>query len=160
MAKKNQFKRTTPHGKGLKESIKGAKTAAIKVGILSGTGEHPNADKGQTIAEIAWWNEFGTVRNGVQAIPARPFLRTAMAENRREYMRLAKDLLRKMLTGKISAKKAQGILGLTAQSDVRNKITSIRTPSNAPETIARKKSSNPLIDTGAMRQHINWAPVD
>jgi len=44
-----------------------------------------------------------------------------------------------------------GKVGLLAQSQVRAKITAIKSPPNAQSTIDKKGSSNPLIDTGQMR---------
>lgn len=47
-------------------------------------------------------------------------------------------------------------LGIVAQGDIQSEITSLRSPPNSAVTIARKGSSNPLIDTGAMRQAVTW----
>lgn len=127
----------------------------IKVGIVSGTGEHPNADKGQTLAEVGWWNEFGT-----RTIPERPFLRTGLNENIDKYRVILGNGLRQILLGQTDERQVLNILGMVAVSDVQAKIVSISSPPNAQLTVDRKGSSNPLIDTGALKQHITWEIVD
>jgi hypothetical protein len=149
-----RLERVTRAGEGVEKLAK-SKGAMLKIGILSGTGEHPNADHGQTVAEIAWWNEFGT-RN----IPERPFLRPALRENLLAYGRIIEAALKAVLTGKLSRDQGLGILGERAKRDVVNKITVLSDPPNAEATIDAKGSSSPLVDTGALRQHINWAKVD
>ena len=47
-----------------------------------------------------------------------------------------------------------GELGLKAAVDVQEKVLDVKQPPNAPRTIARKGSANPLIDTGHLRQSI------
>lgn len=149
------IERKTPSGGGVEALKRQSRKAFIKVGILSGTGEHPKGTAGQTIAEIAWWNEFGT-----KHIPPRPFLRTGLRENLADYRAIIKTVLRNVMLRRMSANQALGLLGVKAVADVQAKITAISTPPNTAATIERKKSSNPLIDTGALRQHINWARID
>jgi hypothetical protein len=146
-----KFERKSVNG-GIAGLKKNAKPALVKVGVLAGTGEHPNATDGQTIAEIAWWNEFGT-----ENIPERPFLRNALRENAQTYRDMMRELIKSVLLGKINTKKAIDILGLHGQSDVRKSIVDLWDPPNSEVTIAAKGGkSNPLIDTGALRQSINW----
>jgi cold shock CspA family protein len=83
-----EFKRVTK-GKGLSTVVKNTKDAFVKVGVLQGQGEHPNGDHGQTIAEVAFWNEFGTAR-----IPPRPFLRSTLKERKIKYKALFAKILK------------------------------------------------------------------
>ncbi len=147
------IERKTPKDGGI-ETLAKTKGAFVKVGILSGTGEHPKAKHGQTIAEIAWWNEFGTKR-----IPPRPFLRTGLNDNIRKYRSLFKAVLKNVLLRKMSYDMATSIIGETAQADVQAKITNLRSPENSPITIKLKGSSNPLIDERQLVQHIRWARI-
>jgi hypothetical protein len=150
-----RIERVTKPGEGVERFEAMEKKGFVKVGILSGTGEHPNADHGQTMAEIAWWNEFGT-----KTIPERPFLRTGLRENISTYQGLIGPILKKILTGKLTADQGLGILGERAKRDVVNKIVMISNPPNSPLTIrAKRGSTSPLIDTGALRQHISWAKL-
>jgi phage gpG-like protein len=123
----------------------------IKVGVLSGTGEHSKSDNGQTLAEIAFWNEFGT-----KEIPARPFLRVTIRENRHLLKRLIARLYDLIIQNKITTDAAQKVLGAKVAALVQKKITQLRDPPNTPHTIDRKGSSNPLVDTGELKNSISW----
>jgi len=151
----NRIERLTPSGKGADQLYRRSRDGRLKVGVLSGTGEHPNSTEGETIAEIAVANEFGTRR-----IPARPFLRTGIYENISDYKTIIRTLLLKIFKGQIGSEQALRILGIRAASDVQEKIKSISSPPNSPATVAVKGPSNPLIDTGALRQHISWARIE
>jgi len=48
-------------------------------------------------------------------------------------------------------------LGSVAVGDVQRTIRDIKQPPNAPSTIRKKGSDNPLIDTGRLRQSIEYA---
>ena len=63
----------------LRRRVKGS---GVQVGVLAGTGEHPNATGGQTIAEIAIWNEFGTP-GAKNPNPARSFMRATLRLKKR-----------------------------------------------------------------------------
>ncbi len=67
--------------------------------------------------------------------------------------------MKNVLRRKMSSTQGLGLLGEKAKSDVQKKITLISSPPNEPSTRKQKGSSNPLIDTGALRQHINWAKL-
>jgi hypothetical protein len=157
MAVQASIKRVS--GKSVHDVAARLKPKAVKVGVLSGTGEHPNADAGQTIAEIAWWNEFGTP-SAKRPIPARPFLRSTMAENKKEYFKIQAQLMRLILTGKIPSRQASAILGMKVQADIQNKIVALRVPPNKDMTKDLKGGkSNPLIDSGHLKNHIMWIEV-
>ena len=47
-------------------------------------------------------------------------------------------------------------LGAMAVGEVQKYVTELDTPPNAPSTIRQKGSSNPLINTGALRQSITY----
>lgn len=146
---KIELVRKTPDNKGVKAASKNVGKGGVFVGILKGTGVHPDSDA--TFAEIAWWNEFGT-----RFIPSRPFLRPTIKRANKVYAPIMKDLFKQMLLKKISSDKAKGVLGLKVQRDIQKAMTDLKVPANTPATKDRKGSSNPLIDTGALRQHINW----
>ena len=138
--------------KGIELLEKSVKDTYIRVGILRGLGEHPKADAGQTLAEIAFWNEFGTVH-----IPARPFLRSTLKENRDVYKNEFKNILKAVLNRKVTGETAIGLLALRIATDIQNTITTLIDPPNSPVTIALKQGKqNPLIDSGIMRQSISW----
>ena len=126
----------------------------VKVGLVKGKADTDNINK-------AVWNEFGTAggasgggRGG--PIPERPFMRNAMKSNANKYGNALARSAAGILRGDVSAYSALDKLGQVAQQDIRNEITSLKSPPNSPVTIARKGSSNPLIDTGEMRNSVSY----
>lgn len=130
------------------EVIKRLQASAVTVGVHSDAGAGKD---GVTNALKAAVNEFGT-----DTIPERSFLRSTMAENRQTYLGNIAKIAQSAIQGKRTPEKGMGLLGLKAQNDIKARITSIATPANAASTIKRKKSSNPLIDTGEMRESVRW----
>lgn len=126
----------------------------VKVGFPSSKSSRSNIEK-------AVWNEFGT-RGGASGggwggpIPERPFMRNALRNNRGKYRQALRTSARKILLGETALSTVLNKLGILVQGDIQSEITSLRSPPNSPVTIARKGSSNPLIDSGAMRQAVTW----
>ncbi|MDP9572673.1 UNVERIFIED_ORG: hypothetical protein J2W66_003166 [Agrobacterium larrymoorei] len=121
----------------------------VKVGFPAGEAD-------QDVINHAIWNNFGT-----QHIPERPFMQNAMRDNRASYKAAMKTsastIMEQVALGKRPAdekRKALKRLGIKAQGDIQAEITSLRSPPNAPSTIRQKGSSNPLIDTGEMRNAV------
>lgn len=124
---------------------------AVKVGVLRGTGPHPNSEEGLSVAQVMAFNEFGT-----DTIPERSMIRFTLRARRRIYRRVLARLFRKVYEGRITDRAAIAAFGELVQTDIQQRIVGLKTPPNSPETIARKGSSNPLIGTGTMRQSIRW----
>ena len=59
-----------------------ATTAKVRVGIIE-QANYEGSD-GESVAQVAFWNEYGTART-----PARPFFRNTIAERKTEWARLA-----------------------------------------------------------------------
>ncbi len=142
----------------------------VRVGVPSGTTE---AD-GTPVALIAAVHEFGAPEKG---IPERPFLRTAIQENRGKYARLNRINLVAVLNQKMTMEQALGQLGEVAKGDVQANISDGKFQPLAESTIKvreRKRSKGysqkinkkaaasggpvdkPLIETGQLRQSIAW----
>lgn len=101
-------------------------------------------------------NELGT-----DTIPERSFLRSTADKNQAEYLDALEDVAGVIVDkGREAGKDALGRLGLRAVRDVQRAIVDLKDPPNAPSTIAAKGSSNPLVDTGRMRQSIDFVVVD
>lgn len=100
----------------------------------------------------AVWNEFGTSRG----IPERPFLRTSVTKNHAKYKSAVTKIAKNIVNGTATMEGELNRLGLVAQSDVQQTIGSNLPPPNAPATVAKKKSSKTLIDTGEMRQKVTY----
>lgn len=83
-------------------------------------------------------------------IPARPWLEPGVASGTDEILKTIQD-------GVEQGKDMDAILetvGVVAAGAVRVYMTELKSPPNAPSTIRKKGSANPLIDTGAMRQSV------
>ena len=128
----------------LREAGKGG-VSGVRVGFF----ETARYDDGTPVAAVAAWNEFGT-----ETIPERPFFRRAIAEAED---RIAKVLRRGIDTEKMVVdERLAGRVGAYVQGEIQDSITALKEPQNAPETIKRKGSSNPLIDTGHMRDSVDY----
>lgn len=130
-----------------------AKNSYTKVGIQAGAKHNPSSkgSRPKTTVDmtiIAMANEFGAPS---KRIPARSFLRSTYDESLSKINELVEDEYTKILDGKSTVEKSLGLLGEVLQARVQTKITKIRTPANKEQTIKRKGSSNPLIDTGQLR---------
>lgn len=124
---------------------------AVVVGVQRGAG---NYEDGTPIAVIAAANHFGANLNDRVEIPARRFLDVAIDNNQRKYSNMAKEMVPLVLDGEITMDQLLDRLGLTAAADVQDYMVELKDPPNAPYTIKKKGSANPLIDTGHLRQSI------
>lgn len=150
-----------------------ASNKALKVGILENA---TNADTGASIAEYAYFNEFGT-----QNIPARPFFRKAISDNTDVWAGSIKNQLKTMgVTDKNVVEKALKKTGQLMRSDIQQSISKGGFEPLAPETIARKEGrlkklkalkkagqtieksqyTIPLKDTGDMFNAISYEVTD
>lgn len=126
----------------------------VKVGILGNAGNHK--ETGTPVVLYAGANEFGT-KDG--RVPERSFIRSTMDQQRRNLNAETEKLVKQISQGRQTVMSVLKILGLSIQSKIRKKITTLSSPPNRPSTIAKKGSSNPLIDTGQMRSSINFEVV-
>ncbi len=131
-----------------KELRKLEKDPYVKIGVPKDE-KHP--EDGESLLVIASSNEFGT-NDG--RIPERSYLRSTYDENRRIINSFITKSYDEIMTGKTTVEKALGQLGAFFKGKVQKKMVDLSTPANAPSTIKAKGSSNPLIDTGFLRQSI------
>ena len=108
------------------------------------------------VAEIAIVNEFGS-QDG--RIPSRPAFRQAFDSNVDRYERVLRDELGKVADGTLAPEDAIDRVVLMMEGDIAQSIVDLSDPPNAPVTIARKRSSNPLVDTGQLHQSVDSAVV-
>lgn len=115
----------------------------LKVGFF------PSAkyETGVQVAQLAFWQEFGTIN-----IPPRPFMRNAIAQNKEKWG----DLFSTQLKNGTDAETALNAVGEIARGDVLMSLTSLSSPPLKPSTIAKKGSSNPLIDTGHLKNSLSF----
>ena len=92
-------------------------------------------------------------------IPERSYLRAWFDENVDVLQATMERLIGQVVEGKISGRAALETIGGYVVTHVQAYMVDLKTPPNAPSTIARKGSSNPLIDTGQLKDAITWRVV-
>ena len=134
----------------------------VKVGWFPGL-EYEN---GESVATVAIKNEFGL------GVPARPFMRPAVANNKDKWTKTAKILSKDYLDKNISANQLFNGIGSVMIFDIQQAIIDVHEPPLAASTIARrlakyKKGSKstttlakPLIDTTQMITAVNMEIED
>jgi hypothetical protein len=129
--------------------------STVFVGFLRSSGAHKKKsdDKSPvlTVATVAYMNEYGSGN-----IPERSFMRSALFDNRKKIKKTLAKLAKNVLDGKMSGKKALGLVGASIATMFRKKIQDGVAPANAPSTIAAKGSDHTLIDIGQMRDSIDY----
>lgn len=129
------------------------KQTTKEVAIGYPTGENnvaaPHYENGASILEVAIYNNFGTAK-----IPRRPFMDNAAPSLQKMWKELLKKAHARLNKGEISIEIVMKAAALQGESVVRTEIDAIVDPPNAPQTIARKKSDKPLIDSGDMRKYV------
>lgn len=141
----------------IKRNMKFLDKSTVRVGVMSKSLSKTKSSKGKqvhTLSEllvIAVANEFGTKESGGH-IPARSFLRSTFDEELDAIHLFMSNQYNTFLLR--SPKIALNRLGIFFTGKVQQKIRNLKTPPNALSTIRKKKSSNPLIDTGQLRQSI------
>lgn len=98
----------------------------------------------------AGYMELGVTKPHNINIPARPWLEPGVASATRELLLTIQDGIE---AGR-SMDQILEAVGVVAAVAVKVYMAELRAPPNAASTIRKKGSSNPLIDTGAMRQSV------
>lgn len=130
----------------LVDAIEGIPETSVWVGV--------RGERGQHLVNYATVNEYGSADGRV---PERSFLRRTVDNYGSQYADELESYLDAQLAGDAQqAEQRLNMLGVRAVSDVQMTITELRHPPNAPSTIRRKGSANPLMDTGRLRQGIDY----
>lgn len=123
----------------------------IKVGIMADAGSEKG---GASLVDVAMYNEYGT-----QHIPARPFVRQTTETHRASWGSLSAKVENRVAHG-MDPHQAMEIIGVKAEGDMKATIGRGHFAPNAPNTIKQKGSSQPLIDTGRMRNSVSHKVED
>lgn len=118
--------------------IGGKAKGSVDVGFMSGA-TYPD---GTPVAQVAFWNEFGTSR-----APARPFFRAMIAKESAGWPEL---LGKAAVHSGYDARQALSVVGEKINDDLKSSIVGWQDPPNAPSTITKKGFNKPLIDTDDM----------
>lgn len=128
----------------------------VQVGIQAGD----IYQDGTSIADIAYYNEFGT-----DTIPSRPFMRQTFEKKNVELSKHVAAEYQAVLEGRKTIDFALNLLGAWYQTQIQNEIRDGDWTPNASVTIARKEAkrapgnhdeTKPLIDTGRMLASVRY----
>ena len=161
----------TTGGHKLRASLRKARDASgiagVDVGIFADS-RYPSVRTGKNggqkqtphyVATVAAWNEFGTQNaDGSVGTPERPAIRNAIRASEAEVREIIKSNI-DTETGAADTRLA-GLVGEFVKGKIQQETVALRAPANAPSTIARKGSSNPLVDTGTMLNSWGWRVRD
>lgn len=126
----------------LRAAVGGAN--AVRVGFLEDATYPAQAKRDELhIAQVAFWNEFGT-----SGAPARPFFRGMI---NRESNHWGADLGGYLISVAYDAGRALAMLGLSVKDALTHAIASWPAD-NAPSTVAKKGFNHGLIDKGLMQR--------
>lgn len=141
------FTDLTSEGKKYFAQLKKLANLEVCVGWQAGDSQE---DDGTDLVDIAAYNEFGTSKT-----PARPFMKQSF-QNHEEQLQAACDNVNNEISNGSSAEKALNTLGVVCKGLVQAEIVDGGFAPNAESTIKRKGSDTPLVDTGTMRQTVNY----
>lgn len=135
--------------------------AKIEIGII---GEDRHNDKSDiTVLAIARIHEFGvtvTDKNGRNMnIPQRSFIRGTVDNRQPDINEQVEKILVQIVERDIPVMAGLEALGLMLEGITKDYLTDLKIPELKAETIRRKGSSNPLIDSGKLRDSITHRVV-
>ena len=136
----------TPEKKRFMDALQKLEDLEVAVGFQ---GDEAYED-GTSIAQVAAYSEFGT-----SDIPERPFMRQSFENHQPELQAMCEEALATVANGG-SPEDALNKIGVLARGLIQEEIVNGGFAPNAPSTIKKKGSSQPLIDTGTMRQSVNY----
>lgn len=139
---------TLSGGKGIEKALAaiGRKmSGSVKVGFMNGA-TYPVAQGGESVAQVAFWNEFGTTR-----IPSRPFFRTMIS---RESPGWGVLISKAAVHYDYNGSAVLGFMGEKIIEQLQRSITEWQDPPNAQSTIDAKGFNKPLVDTNHMHNSI------
>lgn len=109
---------------------------------------------GTPVTLVAAVNNYGSQSMG---IPARPFMQEgAVAALAGDAGRVAAELIPLMNQGRVTPAQILGEMGPYAEASFKEVFTSVAWPDNSEYTVMKKGSSQPLIDTGLLRNSLTY----
>lgn len=137
---------TAADGRKFKKMLEELGKLEVRVGIQ----QEESSGNGVDLLDRAIFNELGTAH-----IPSRPFLRNSVDTNVENINAFLQSMKRKMLKGG-SAEEVLKQIGTFQKGLIQSEIRNGDFVKNSKMTIQKKGSDTPLIDTGEMRQSINY----
>jgi hypothetical protein len=134
---------------GLKKilsEMKSFRNSAVKVGVLEGATE----SDGTPMALIAAVHEYGSKKRN---IPQRSFVRGWVDDSKSQINSTVEKLMARVSGGTLTAQKALKTLGVFGVGGIKAKIK------RGPFTPLSRRKGTPLIDTGQLRNSINYEVI-
>ena len=132
--------------------LEAQRDARVRVGVLDDVAKRTEAGEGPlSLLEVATVHEFGA-----GDIPQRSFIRATVDLREAEIHQLQRGLSVQILRGDVTQEVALERLGAKVAAMCQNRISQGIEPPNTPETIERKGSSKPLVDTGQLKAAITF----
>lgn len=110
-------------------------------------------EKGKDSLEFYYW-----LARSVK-IPERSFIRAGFDKNKDNMISKGDDLLEQVIQLKLPVDTFFSVLGEYLVGQIQGYLTSLKEPPNSPVTANNKGSSNPLVDTGRLRDSITYKVV-
>lgn len=142
--------------KKLLDTVNGMTEKGVVAGFPRGRLNTPhyqssaNSKPGASIIDVAIWNNYG------MGVPRRDFMTPASKKWMKFFKESLSKVQREMLADKIDPDQFLRAMGQKGSDIISQEIIALDTPPNAPATIKRKGSSNPLVDTGDMARATTW----
>lgn len=134
------------------EKLRGSGTFAT-VGIHEDAGAHEGGiTNAQLGAKLNYGDETNTLFGKPAPIPPRPWLIPGVESAEQDIV----DTVTHCLEQELPVAQMMEQIGAVAAGAVQQYMTDLQTPPNAPYTVEQKGSSNPLIDTGALRASVTY----
>lgn len=125
----------------------------VTVGIHEDAGQHEgDISNAQLGALLNYGNETNTLYGHPAPIPPRPWLIPGVDSGTQEITEAISEGVQKGLP----TEQIMEQVGAFAAGAVQQYMTDLKEPPNSPYTIEQKGSSNPLIDTGALRASVTY----
>ena len=160
---------TIRHGAttGIEKAIAKMKPVSVKIGWFP-SARYDDEDR-TPVASVAAQNEYG---NPYKRIPARPFIRPAIAQNEKKWADIGKRGLRAVVYNKSTVIQVLQDIGSRAVGDIQHSIDQVYSPPLSRRTIEARLArrthkgrlnktqartiTKPLLDTGKMRATVAY----
>lgn len=144
--------KVTIKDKGLNALLKRLKdekwTLTVGVHGAEGSAKEETSGGKLTVLDVATVNEYGL------GVPERSFIRSWADETETTNAASLRKIAKTVLAGKYDIKTGLTRLGLRFVAQIQARIVAHIAPENAESTIAKKKSSTPLVNTGQLKASI------
>ena len=128
----------------LLKAIEYIENNTIVIGVLG--------EQDTEVVKYATYNEFGVMFK----IPERSFIRAGFDANKNKFIERGNRLIEDVITLKLKPHTFLEIMGEYLAGIIKDYLVDLRSPPNSQQTIEQKGSSNPLVDTGRLRDSITY----